>query len=555
MTSLSTLCSGILGVSLLIGSATAQTGTVVWANNASLGNPHIQAYDLNTGLNLADFPAPNPDARKGTANGRGIAVVGTTIYYTLANTGKVYVTDTISHKDLGVAFSTPLVGIGAIAWDGSGLWVIPYVGLGFFNPQSDNAYKYSTKGVLLQTVALTPPGFDRFAGNTEPRDGLTVTPTGFVTDRGPSVPYDLYDLNGNIVTQFFITSQFRSSGVTFDGTNYIVSDIVTQALAVYDNTGAFLSSVQLSGAVIPFGLEGLSAVAGTTAVPTPLPVVVVGPPAVMGLSLSPATVIGGAPVVATVNLGGPAPAGGATLVLTADNPVVAFPTDSTVIVPEGASSATFPVTTAAVTAPSSSVISASFNATTVSAALTVVAPYNLASLQLNPATVVEGSPVQGTITLTGPADTNAVITLISSNSTMLTVPATVTVPAGAISVTFSANSLPVTGTVFVTASLNTDSQLASVQITAPLIPADTIKIIRAEEVLKTKMMNVQVTSTSSTASMQVTVDLSGLDVPIANLNNNGGGKYSAQFAVPINYQAIKVKSNLGGSASTTVTQK
>lgn len=543
--------AGHLGVILLFASLTsARAGTVVWANNASLGNPHIQAYDLETGANVADFAAPNADARKGNANGRGIAVVGTTIYYTLANTGKVYVTDTNSHKDLGVAFSTPLIGIAAIAWDGSGLWVIPYVGLGSFNPQSDNAYKYSTNGTLLQTVGLTPPGFNNFAGNTEPRDGLAVTPTGFVTDRGPSVPYDLYDLNGNVVTQFFVTSQFRSSGITFDGTNYIVSDIVTQALSVYDGNGVFLRSVQLSGAVIPFGLEGLSVALGASPPPPP------GPPAVSSVTLSPSAVVtGGTAVTAIISLQSPAPVGGVTIVLAADNPAVAFPTVSTITIPAGATSGSVPVTTAPVAIVSFSVISASLNATSVSAALTVVAPYSLASLALNPASVSAGSPVQGTITLTGPADGAAVIALNSSNSTMLVVPATVTVPPGALGATFSGSSLTVSGTVFVTATLNGAVQTASVQITAPLTPVDTVAIRKAEEVIKTKIMTVEATSTNTAAHLQVTVNLNGTDIPIADLINAGGGKYTGQFVVAINFQSIKVKSSLGGSATTTVTQK
>jgi hypothetical protein len=547
-------CLVLAALFALIGSPTAKAGTVVWANNASLGSPHIHAYDLDTGQNLADFAAPHPDASKGKANGRGIAVVGQTIYYTLANSGSVYMTDTNSHSDLGIAFSTPLAGIGAISWDGSGLWVIPYVGLGFFNAHSDNAYKYSLSGALLQTVALTPPGFNGFAGNTEPRSGFAATPNGFVTDRGPSVPYDAYDLNGNLITPFLITSQFRSSGIAFDGTNYIVSDVVNSALSVYDGNGVFIRMVPLSGAVIPFGLEGLSAVV------TSAPPVTAGPPAVTpavtAVLLNPTSVVGGgAPLTGTVILGSPAPAGGATIVLTADNPTVAFPAVSTVTIPAGASSATFPVTTAAVTSASFSVISANFNSASVSATLTVLAPYSLASLALNPTSVLAGFPAQGTLTLTGPADTGAVVTLTSGNPAALTVPPTVTVPPGATSVTFSANSLPVSGTVIVTATLNTGVLTASVQIIAPAASADTVTINKVELVLKTMIMRVEATSTNPAASLQVTADVAGANVPIADLIDAGGGKYIGQFAVSLEYQNINVKSSLGGSAVSTVTQK
>ena len=246
--------------------ANAQTGTLVWANNASLGNPHIQAFDLGTGAAVADFLAPNPDAHKAKANGRGIAVVGTKIYYSLANTGSVYLTDTVTHADGGVAFNTGLPGIAGLSWDGTALWVLPYVNLDANIPASQNVYSYSPTGTLLNTVRLTPP---IFPNPPVPRDGLAVTPTGFLIDRGASVPYDLFDLNGNVVTMYLIVSPLRSTGVAFDGQHFIVSDVVIQQISMYDLSGLFLSTTSLSGASIPFGLEGLSVVAPPVLPPPP----------------------------------------------------------------------------------------------------------------------------------------------------------------------------------------------------------------------------------------------------------------------------------------------
>lgn len=238
--------------------ANAQTGTVVWANNASLGNPHIQAFDLGTGAAKADFLAPNPDAHKAKANGRGIAVMGTKIYYSLANSGSVYLTDTVTHADGGVAFTTGLPGIAGLSWDGAALWVLPYVNLDANIPSSQNVYSYSLNGTLLNTVRLTPLIFPNPA---VPRDGLAVTPTGFLIDRGASVPYDLFDRSGNVVSLYLIVSPLRSTGVAFDGQQFIVSDVITQQISMYDLSGMFLSTTSLSGAPIPFGLEGLSFVA------------------------------------------------------------------------------------------------------------------------------------------------------------------------------------------------------------------------------------------------------------------------------------------------------
>ncbi|MET0739412.1 MAG: FG-GAP-like repeat-containing protein [Acidimicrobiales bacterium] len=62
----------------------------------------------------------------------------------------------------------------------------------------------------------------------------------------------------------------------------------------------------------------------------------------------------------------------------------------------------------------------------------------LNAIALSPASVVGGNPSQGTATLTGPAPTGgAVVTLSSSNTGVATVPASVTVPAGATSRTFT----------------------------------------------------------------------------------------------------------------------
>jgi hypothetical protein len=252
--------AGVLALLCLL-AGVSQAGTTVWGFNASFGNPHIQAYDLTTGVALADFVAPNQDANRGRANGRGIAVVGTTIYYSLADTPNVYVTDTLTHADLGIAFTTILTpGINSLAWDGSSLWMVASQPN---NPsaQDDNVYQYSLTGKLLRTLVLTRP-----PNNNLSRDGLEVTPTGIVANRG-SVPYDVYDFNGNLIKPVFITASFRTTGIAFDGTNYIVSDVINGRLATYDTSGNFVRSVALTGAAIPFGIVDLSAVSSQTGLP------------------------------------------------------------------------------------------------------------------------------------------------------------------------------------------------------------------------------------------------------------------------------------------------
>jgi hypothetical protein len=100
-----------------------------------------------------------------------------------------------------------------------------------------------------------------------------------------------------------------------------------------------------------------------TVTPPPLPTVA-------SLTLNPTSVIGGVQSsTGTVTLSGPAPAGGAQVLLSSSNGAARVP--SSVIVPAGATSATFTVNTSVVLFPTSANISASYNSTTRTASLTV----------------------------------------------------------------------------------------------------------------------------------------------------------------------------------------
>jgi hypothetical protein len=95
------------------------------------------------------------------------------------------------------------------------------------------------------------------------------------------------------------------------------------------------------------------------------------PPTVSSLTLDPSSVVGGLEdSTGTVTLTGPAPAGGAQVSLSSSNGAASVP--SSVIVPAGASSATFTVRTSAVFMSTSATISASYNGTTRTATLGVL---------------------------------------------------------------------------------------------------------------------------------------------------------------------------------------
>ena len=212
---------------------------------------------------IADFPAPNPDASRGRANGRGIAVVGNAIFYSLADSSSVYQSDVTTHADLGIAFATPLApGINSIASDGTTLWLVASQPANASLPADDRVYQYSTAGVLLQTLVLARPANSNLA-----RDGIEVTPNGIVANRG-GMPYDVYDFNGRLQQPAWITGAFRSTGIAFDGTSYIISDAVNGRLAIFDPAGKFLRAITLTGAAIPNGLVDLAVAQATLPSPT-----------------------------------------------------------------------------------------------------------------------------------------------------------------------------------------------------------------------------------------------------------------------------------------------
>jgi uncharacterized protein (TIGR03437 family) len=254
-------CSPLVIFALVLAGANlAGAASTVWAFNASFGNPHIQAYDLATGIAGADFEAPNNDAQRGRANGRGIAMVGTTIYYTLADSPIVYKTDAVTHADLGIAFRTPLTpGINSLVWDGASFWMVASQPADPTKPADGKVYQYSPTGTLMRTVVLA----GRENANLAP-NGLEITASGIVVNRG-SVPYDLYDFNGNMITPGFITATFRTAGIAFDGVNYIVSDVINGQLAIFDGAGKFVRFVPLAGANIPFGIVDLAVVSSQAA--------------------------------------------------------------------------------------------------------------------------------------------------------------------------------------------------------------------------------------------------------------------------------------------------
>jgi hypothetical protein len=142
-----------------------------------------------------------------------------------------------------------------------------------------------------------------------------------------------------------------------------------------------------------------------------------------------------------------------------------------VTIPAGSTSATFPVSTSDVSFQTLVTFTASTGSATESVTLKVnpaPSPVGVGLLALNPTSVKGGNTSKGTVSLDEVAPSGGtVVTLASSNTGVATVPASVTVPAGAQSATFtiSTSKVSTSTSVRISASAGGVTQSASLGVT------------------------------------------------------------------------------------------
>jgi LmbE family N-acetylglucosaminyl deacetylase len=288
------------------------------------------------------------------------------------------------------------------------------------------------------------------------------TPPPVTTDAYLAVTVNVLDGRGGVASNStFIhvtpapTDSVSVSPSTVFGGDGTQGTVVLASAAPAGGTVVPLSSGNTAAATVPAavtvaaGATTATFPVGTSAVVAATPVTIVAafpngarpaaltvmPRAVSSVTLSPTSVLGGTSAQGAVTLPGAAGGQGATVQLFSSNPALAAPPAS-VTVPAGATGASFAVATSAVAVATPVTISATYG-TTASAVLTV-GPLALSALALNPVSVVPGASSLGTVSLNGPAGgSGAVVSLSSSDSTVATVPPSVTVPSGASAATFS----------------------------------------------------------------------------------------------------------------------
>ena len=217
--------------------ATAAGTLNIWENSAGAD---MGAFNPSTGVETNTLTQDK-------GNGRGIVVVGDTVYYTVANSGNVFKRSASTNVDGGVAFTVSgASGLQAISYDGTNFWVGDYSG-------TTKAYYVSPTGTLLNTITLNPTitHIEGFYDGLEYFNGKLIANRydgGFARAGGNQ--YDIYDLSGNLLQAAFINTNGHGNGtgIAFDGTDFFVSDIFNNQISVWDGvTGAFVKDIVLQG--------------------------------------------------------------------------------------------------------------------------------------------------------------------------------------------------------------------------------------------------------------------------------------------------------------------
>jgi hypothetical protein len=252
-----------------------------------------------------------------------------------------------------------------------------------------------------------------------------------------------------------------------------------------------------------------------------------------------------------VTLSIPAQAGGATVALTSGNTSQAV-VPATITIPQGQLQASFAITTSPVPAATTVPVTASFNGKSISSGLSLTQQpvVSVASVSIPP--VVGGQSVTGTVTVTNfpRGAAGAVITLTSGDPATLQVPATVTVPQGVFSVSFTATTVVVQGQKGV--SVKAVYGASSITTTVSVAPIPTVTIVQADYLIDLQMLKVAATTTF--ANSVLTFGTDPLSAPIGTMQFELGQFKGATIMATAPQYATVWNSN-GGMATVLVTQK
>ncbi|MFL6449385.1 MAG: hypothetical protein ACJ746_17135 [Bryobacteraceae bacterium] len=199
---------------------------------------------------------------------------------------------------------------------------------------------------------------------------------------------------------------------------------------------------------------------GTTLTVLPAPVL-------SSVTTDQTSVQGGSVSAGTITLSAAAPSGGAVVAVSTTGGSAIVPNFVTVVA--GSTTAGFPISTSSVTLAAANTITATYAGISQTASLTVTpGPAAISSLAISPASVKGGTSSTGTISLTSPAPAGGMVVALTTNNTNFSsVPASLTIAAGAVQRTFAVTTrpTPLSRAVTITASYGGTSKAASLTIT------------------------------------------------------------------------------------------
>lgn len=218
--------------------------------------------------------------------------------------------------------------------------------------------------------------------------------------------------------------------------------------AAFPATAASVSAS--STATITASLNGSSASAAVGLYPAAL---------LTKLGCTAASITGTGSTVCTVSLSRSAPYGGSLVALSSTTSALAVP--ASLLVPSGSTTASFTATAAvaSITVAATATVSAALNGSSASWTVGLLPSILLTNLTCAPTAITGSGSTLCTLTLNGTAPAGGAVVSLADNHAALTVPSSVTVPAGSSSATFTATAsgISVAGTASITATLNGSS--------------------------------------------------------------------------------------------------
>jgi hypothetical protein len=184
---------------------------------------------------------------------------------------------------------------------------------------------------------------------------------------------------------------------------------------------------------------------------------------VSDLGLTANTVLAGNSTTGTVTLDAAAPSGGQHVDLSSDSSRVTVP--GFVVVAPGHTNASFTVDTTA-GPPATATLTGSIGASNATVQLSVVDTASVSSVKLERQCFTFGPFSSNRVSLDIPAPSDTAVGLLSSDTTALQVPPSVTVPSGSSSAFFSVNAIGASPLVTVTATLGSSSAFDTAPVSA-----------------------------------------------------------------------------------------